>query len=289
MFEIITGEFWYLFPFAICVATLANYIGIGGATFFAPFFMIVLDLDANVAIAVAIITELFGFSSGVSGYFFRGLYDARIVLYGIAAAIPCAIIGANISHHIDQFLLSVLFINGLAIMAIAFIVKHHTAPCDHAATEEDYDDMDVPLKTIYTHAKEKLTYPVANMKVGATMMGVGGFLVGLLSTGLGELNAFFMIRMSRLPTKIATGTSVFIIAITVLTASITHFFSLLSMGDETYTLFLNIVIFTVPGVIIGGQLGPYFADRLKVKNFELYLGFIFLFIAVIELVELMLD
>ena len=57
--------YWYLFPIAIVIATVANGAGIGGATFFAPLFILALHLEPRVAIGAALTTEVFGFASGV--------------------------------------------------------------------------------------------------------------------------------------------------------------------------------------------------------------------------------
>lgn len=60
-----TLQYWYMFPIAILVATTAMASGVGGATFFAPIFMLALRLSPEVAIGAGLITEVFGFASGV--------------------------------------------------------------------------------------------------------------------------------------------------------------------------------------------------------------------------------
>ena len=62
------ATYWFLFPTAIVIAAVANGAGVGGATFFSPLFVVVLGLEANVAIGAALITEVFGFSSGVAAH-----------------------------------------------------------------------------------------------------------------------------------------------------------------------------------------------------------------------------
>jgi len=52
-----------MLPVAIIVATIAMASGIGGATFFAPIFMLALGLSPEVAIGTVLITEVFGFAS----------------------------------------------------------------------------------------------------------------------------------------------------------------------------------------------------------------------------------
>ena len=64
----LTLEYWYLFPISIAIATVAMSTGIGGAVFFSPIFLLWLKLEPSVAIGTALITELFGFSSGLVAY-----------------------------------------------------------------------------------------------------------------------------------------------------------------------------------------------------------------------------
>ena len=79
-------KYWFLFPTAICISTLAVTAGIGGAALFGPFLLIVLPAigpsypltSATAAVTVAIVTETFGFSSGLYGYFKRGLIDRNM-------------------------------------------------------------------------------------------------------------------------------------------------------------------------------------------------------------------
>jgi len=60
-----TLDLWYLFPASILIATIAMTTGIGGAVFFSPLFIVGLKLEPSVAIETALMTELFGFSSGL--------------------------------------------------------------------------------------------------------------------------------------------------------------------------------------------------------------------------------
>ena len=64
----IDASFWFMFPVAVVIATIAMLAGIGGAVMFAPFFMLVLKLDPLIALGAGLVIEVFGFSSGVIGY-----------------------------------------------------------------------------------------------------------------------------------------------------------------------------------------------------------------------------
>lgn len=58
-------ELWWLLPTSVLIATVAMASGVGGAVFFSPIFLLVLGLEPAVAIGTALLTELFGFGSGL--------------------------------------------------------------------------------------------------------------------------------------------------------------------------------------------------------------------------------
>ena len=61
-------EYWYVFPAAVFVATVANASGFSGGVLFQPFFNFVLHLPLGQSIATGIATETVGMSSGAYRY-----------------------------------------------------------------------------------------------------------------------------------------------------------------------------------------------------------------------------
>ena len=74
-------------------------------------------------------------------------------------------------------------------------------------------------------------------------------------------------------------------AATALAASITHLVEFASAGGDALSTVASIVVFTVPGVIIGGQIGPQIARRVPEQRLIRSLGWLFLLIGVITLLE----
>ncbi|VAW29992.1 hypothetical protein MNBD_CHLOROFLEXI01-3910 [hydrothermal vent metagenome] len=118
--------------------------------------------------------------------------------------------------------------------------------------------------------------------------GIGGLFVGLISTGLGEMNGYFLLQRCRVPSKVSMATSVFVVAVTVLFASTAHFFQFAKEGGAVLDLVLNVVIFTVPGVIIGGQLGTIVASRISQRTMEISIAILFIVVAILTLGEVLL-
>jgi hypothetical protein len=61
----ITLHYWFMLPVAVLVTTPAMSSGVEGATFLGPLFMLALGLSPEVAIGTGLITEFFGFASGL--------------------------------------------------------------------------------------------------------------------------------------------------------------------------------------------------------------------------------
>ncbi len=107
--------------------------------------------------------------------------------------------------------------------------------------------------------------------------------MGMVSTGLGELNGYFLLRRCRVPSRVAVATGVLVVAITALSAATVHLWRFVQTGGDTLGTVLSLCIFTVPGVIIGGQIGPAVATRISQHTLEKALGVLFILVAVLLL------
>lgn len=284
-----TLQYWFMFPAAVLIATIAMAAGVGGATFFSPLFILALGLPPEVAIGTGLITEVFGFASGLSAYARKRLIDYRLGLALLIITIPMALLGTLAANWVEPDILKVVLGVGLFAVAISFLrtPEHRdVAMLDHAI-EQEYG-VEKGETCLTTGEGEKICYTVCNRTEGRLIAGVGGLFVGLISTGLGELNGYFLLQRCRVPSRVSVATSVFIVALTALTASIGHFVRFAQTGGEVLTTVLSIVIFTVPGVILGAQLGSRVASHIPQKVMERGLGVLFILVAALTLGEVLL-
>ena len=131
-------------------------------------------------------------------------------------------------------------------------------------------------------------YRLCRHHEGRWFAALGGLFVGMISTGLGELNSYSLVMRCRIPSRVVVATSVVVVALTALAASITHFVDFVSGSGDALDTVLSIVIFTVPGVIIGGQLGPTLSRRIQGARLIRLLGWLFLVVAAVTLGEALL-
>ena len=279
-----TFEFWFMLPIAIMIATIAMASGVEGATFFTPLFILALGLPAVIAIGTGLITEVFGFASGLFAYNRKRLIDYKLGLSLLVVTVPMALFGTWAASYVPADILKTILGMGLIAIAVAFLRTPEKKEVERLddAIEEEYGGEKGETCLVTREGKE-ICYTVCNRTEGRLIAGVGGMFIGMISTGLGELNGYFLLQRCRVPSAVAVASSVFVVAVTALVASTGHFIKFVQTGGETLNTVLSLVIFTVPGVIIGGQLGPLVASRISQQTLERGLAILFIIVAVFML------
>ena len=250
--------YWFMLPVATLVATTAMLSGIGGAALFTPIFIIIFPLlgpqypleSTVAAVGTALLTETFGFTSGFVGYYRKRLIDFKLAFRFLKVSVPVAIVGAFVAHLMnDAFLIAgyALLVFGLAIVLIFF---HHASTDNPTIAEGDGEQI-----TRVDNMGRKFEYFSPKLgPINAGITGIGAFLTGLLSVGIGEVVVPQLTKRG-VPVAVAAATSVAVVIVTVAAASFTLIGKLIGAGGFSAVPW-NLVAYTIPGVIIGGQIGP---------------------------------
>lgn len=82
------------------------------------------------------------------------------------------------------------------------------------------------------------------------LIAAGAFMTGLISAGIGETSVSVLHGQCRIPMRVAAATSVFVTLGVVFASSLTD---ILVAGVDSVPW--DLVTFTMPGVLIGGQIG----------------------------------
>jgi uncharacterized membrane protein YfcA len=230
-----------MLPASTAVATCCQLCGIGGAALFSPIFLLVFPLlgpdypldSAAAAVASALLTETFGFASGLVGYARRDLVDWAVAREILAVAVTGALVGAVCAPSLagDAQLLRAVYALLMLSLATDLARRDCVAP----------------------PPGDKLTD-------GAATAG-GAFLTGLLGVGVGEVVLPQISRDRPLPQ--AAGTSVAVVAGTAAAAAVTQLAEL-----DASEVPWELVRYTIPGVILGGQIAPRLAGRLDDRQIE---------------------
>lgn len=281
-------EYWYLFPISILIATTAMASGIGGAVFFSPLFILVFKLEPSVAVGIALITELFGFTSGLIAYFRRKLIDLRLGRNLLMFSIPAAIVGSLSAEAFPAAVLKGIFAVGIIFIGSQLYSSYRREERERLDEEIAEDFRDTGESVLIDRSGKKYRYTVCNKNQGRMFAAIGGVFLGMISVGLAELQEYHLVARCRVPAPVAVATSVFVVVVTVLIASLGHFYNFATGADSgTLSQVLGIVVFTAPGVIIGGQLGPLLQANLNPDVVKVTIAFLFIAVGVLMLTTLM--
>ncbi|MBF0558363.1 MAG: sulfite exporter TauE/SafE family protein [Nitrospirae bacterium] len=256
-------SYWGIFPLGIIIATVAMCAGIDGAAFWGPVLLLGFDVQPTVAVACGIFVELFGFSSGVYGYARRKNIVFKIAVPLLLFAIPFSLLGSYVSKMLNPKILTVCMGAGCIFLAVRNIQRAW-----HIISERTTADL---------HIGARLP--------GYFLSSIGGFFTGAIGFGIGETNAYYLLVKNRFPIAYSSGTTVFTIAVTALiTSAFNILFYRQSIPADITTLF-NVVLFAVPAVIIGGQIGVRLAHIVSRPFFHYSLSGIFFIIAALSIVR----
>jgi len=275
------SSFWFVFPMAIIISTVAMTFGIGSAIFYSPFFLIVLSLNPEVAIALALLVEVFGFGSGVIGYARIKLVNYHLSTRILPFTVIFALIGALIGKSLPSIVLEIALALALFLLAIAFFRKEGKVTyIDHPLH---------PIKRDYEHKSWLDFWRDFRQKPRLFLTSsLGGLFVGLVSAGLGEVNEYNFVKQLKMNPGLSAGSSVFIVAVAALSASIFNV-SYFSIADpEDLILLFGIALFAIPGAVIGGQLGVRVSKRINREKALSVLPILFVIIGILTLLTAIL-
>ncbi len=283
----ISFELWYLLPLSIVIATIAMSSGIGGAVFFSPLFMLGLKLDPAIAVGAALITELFGFSSGLVAYVKASLIDYRLGFNLLLFSVPAAIIGTVFGSEIPAEILKTIFAVGIIFIGTQLFTSWRKEDIEKNETARK-KEFKIHYETLLVDKSgREFKYTVCHKDMGRFFAAVGGAFFGMISVGLAELQEYHLVAKCKVPTPVAVATSVFVVVITALVASIGHLYEFVSSANtEAINSIVNISIFTIPGVIIGGQIGPALQKKLPEDIMKIGVSILFVLVGGIMLYTL---
>jgi uncharacterized membrane protein YfcA len=305
-------EYWWLFPAFLTGATIVNTVGISGSALFVPFLIFVFPvfahpLEPETLVKIGLISESFGLSSSALAFVQYGLVDRRLALALVGGSIPFVVGGALLSFVIPEPIFHSLL--GLALMAASYLLfkadlghdesaadseSGAEATADGGTVSSDLPDDSGKLGAAGVRTDEDGTvtrvdrdgddyvYDRSGYLRRFGNYSVGGLFQGLAGFGIGELGIISMLGSS-IPVRIAIGTNHIVVALTAILASLVHMFGGGLIGHHTMNLATtpwNMVLFTVPATVTGGQIAPYVSTALDTGTIKRFVGGLFAVIAV---------
>ena len=274
---------WWVYPVSVSIATLALSSGISGALFFAPFFLLVVGLTPAQAIGGGLMTELFGTFFGTMNYVRQGVVDFTIVKALLIVTIPFAMAGSILALSIDAGALQAVFGGALIVLAafMLWVNLRRTRVPVGAGGASDYALAESAVTIVQARDGREYRYVRPSRGISQALGAFGAFITGLMSSGLPEINTTQLVLRGRVPPRIAVGTSITILTVTVFFAAGIH-----ALGGEPAW---HVVVWSIPGVITGAQIGPRIQGKIPANLAERLLAVVFVAVGVLVLAVQVFD
>lgn len=231
------GE-WAALPAGFVIATLATLVGFGGGILWMPFLILVAGLEPAQAVVTSLVIQVGGMGSGSVTVIRAKKADLRLSLYLSA----CAFLGVPIGVWLTRLVSadSIVFLLGVMSLALALVFVY---------TQDDFDNSLVTKVSLRQTAPYLWLATLFSILTGLLSMGVGDFLVPILRNRL------------KLKMESAMAACLIVMAMNAALAAILH----LIIGEKFAT---GVVLWAIPGVLIGGQVGPRLASRIPDRSLK---------------------
>ncbi len=190
---------------------LGALTGLGGGLVIVPMMTLLFHIDLRYAIGASLVSVIATSSGAAAAYVREGYTNVRVGIFLEVATTIGALVGAALAGFIPTSALAVLF--GLVLLYTAF--RSFRGPAEHP-TDLPPDPLAVRLRmnSTYPTPNGMRSYSVQDVKSGFSLMFVAGVLSALLGIGSGIVKVLAMDQRMKLPFKVSTTTSNFMIGVT---------------------------------------------------------------------------
>ncbi len=253
----------------IAAGLVGSLTGLGGGMIIVPLLTLAFHLPIPEAVGISLFGVIATSTGAAPRFVGTGLSNVRAALFLQIAASSGALIGALVAHHLPARLLFALFGVVLGYSAIMSFRPQHSDVA--GAPESSPLAQRLRLGSRYQQAGQWVEYRVVGVMPGFGIMIGAGFLSALLGIGSGAFKVLAMDRIMKLPFRVSTATSNFMIGITAATSA--GFY--LSHGDIPPVIAGAIIL----GVIVGAYVGGHLVRMLPVATLRKLFAVVLLLVA----------
>jgi uncharacterized membrane protein YfcA len=196
---------------SICAGTLGALTGLGGGIIVVPMLTLLFGVDMRYAIGASLVSVIATSSGAAAAYVREGYTNVRVGILLETGTTIGALVGAAVARFMPIAALEVLF--GLVLLFSAY---QNVRPREEHAPAERPDGWAAWLRldSTYPTPQGLRRYAVRGVPAGLSMMFFAGALSALLGIGAGIVKVLAMDQVMRLPFKVSTTTSNFMIGVT---------------------------------------------------------------------------
>lgn len=241
-------EFSILLLFLSYIAgLLGSLTGLGGGMVLIPVLVLIFHINIHYAMGASLISVIATSSGSAAAFLREGYTNLRIGMFLETGAVIGAITGAYLTGLLPIAVLTLIF--GIVMLFSAFLTLTRK---EEQESDRPSHPWAVALRMEGTHPTSSgpKPYKVHRVPLALGLMTTAGALSGLLGIGSGAVKVLAMDQAMRLPYKVSTTTSNFLIGITAATSAGIYFKHGYIDPSFTFPVLLGVLIGSLTGARI---------------------------------------
>ena len=237
--------------FAICVVAgfFGSLVGLGGGIIVVPALTLIYGIDIRYAIGASIVSVIATSSGAAAAYVREGMTNLRTAMLLEIGTTTGAVSGAYLAGILQGPWLYVIFGVMLAASAVAMLMRLRDS--EEPVPPDAWADRFQLHGSYFDESQHReVEYRVTHTRLGFCLMYLAGAVSGLLGIGSGVLKVPAMDLAMRIPIKVSTATSNFMIGVTAAASAGVYF----ARGDVDPFIAAPVALGVVLGAVIGSRL-----------------------------------
>lgn len=241
--------------------------GLGGGVVIVPLLTIVFGVDIRYAIGASLVSVIATSSGAAAAYVKEGFSNIRVGMFLEIATTFGALSGAFIAVYLHGHWIAVVF--GLVLIYSAYL-SYAVRPSARADLGPDRIATFLRMDSTYPTPEGMKAYHVRGVPAGFGVMFIAGVLSGILGIGSGAVKVLAMDRAMRLPFKVSTTTSNFMIGVTAAASAGVY----LDRGYIDPGLAMPVMLGVLVGSLAGSRVLTEAKPRILRTVFAVVIGFL---------------
>ena len=254
---------------SLAAGFLGSLTGLGGGVVIVPLLALRFGVDIRYAIGASLVSVIATSSGAAAAYVKEGYSNLRIGMFLEIATTFGALGGALLAARMSSSVIAVIF--GVVLFYSAYLSNRSRSERPESARPDPLATF-LRMDSTYPTADGPRSYRVHNIPGGFGLMFVAGALSGLLGIGSGAVKVLAMDQVMRIPFKVSTTTSNFMIGVTAAASAGVY----LSRGYIDPALAMPVML----GVLVGSMLGARVLSRAKSRILRIVFSLIILALGV---------
>lgn len=226
---------------------VGSLTGLGGGVIIIPMLTLVFGVDIHYAIGASLISVIATSSGAAAAYVKEGISNIRIGMFLEIATTLGAVGGAMMAVYAPTHIIAIIF-GFVLIFSAALSLKKKNEIVVYMEGGKIANAL--KLNSAYPTAKGEVRYAAQNVPGGFIMMVVAGLISGLLGIGSGALKVIAMDHFMKLPFKVSTTTSNFMIGVTAAASAGIY----MQRGYINPGLSMPVVLGVISGAFLGSKI-----------------------------------